>query len=176
MIINACLKSHSVPAVICRERGHCWFGGNFGFLSWLSSYSHGLTRSSWTCLLSLLFSSAPLLLFANSNNKLKLWGLNFAVDRQGCIEGGLFSWLQGARPPEFRCFRDLEGPISTAFHPLGVHEHASSMHKIFWCHVRDIVLDWLTCLTGLEGHFISVIFLVQFSHDFIACRSKESSR
>lgn len=147
-------------------------GGNFGFLSWLSSYSHGLTLSSWTCPLSLLFSSAPLLLFANSNNKLKILGLKSAVDRQGCIEGGLFSWLQRARLLEIRYFRDLEGPISTAFHPLGVHEHASSMHKIFWCHVRNIVLGELTCLTGLLGHFISVIF----PHDCIACRSKESSR
>lgn len=72
--------------------------------------------------------------------------------------GGLFSWLQGARFPEFRYFRDLEGIVSTTFHPLEVHEHASSMHKIFCCCIRSIVLDGLTCLTGLIGHFISVIF------------------
>lgn len=141
-------------------------GGNFGFLSWLSSYSHWLTWSSWTCVLILLFSSAPLLLFANSNKKLKVWGLNSVVDRQWTVcwsSGGFFSWLQGARLPEFRYFRDLDGTISmpsTPWKSMNMHHPCIKYFTVMlgiWC-----LMSWTgwTFRTFYFSHFSGSVFLV----------------
>ena len=145
-------------------------GGNFGFFSYLSSYSHGLTWSSCMCLLKIFF---PLLLsFCLQIEIISCQYEALVLQWTAKLYWRPFFLAARSQVSRVRYFKGIEGSgiITTAF--CHSHKHASSMHQIFWCLVRNIVLEELTCLTGPLGLFISVLLLVRdFPDDCIDCRS-----